>query len=62
MELWPHMAAAKTLAQNELPRSKLTRYQKIAMRIYLKGVTPECFHRGSVTVSSKGNKGRAKGL
>jgi hypothetical protein len=31
----------------ELPRSKLTGYQNIAMRIYLKGVTPECFNRGS---------------
>ena len=34
-------------AVNELPRSKLTRYQNIAMRIYPKGVTPECFNRGS---------------
>jgi hypothetical protein len=33
--------------QNELPRSKLTEYQNIAMRIYPKGVTPECFNRGS---------------
>jgi four helix bundle protein len=32
---------------NELPRSKLTGYQNIAMRIYPKGVTPECFNRGS---------------
>ncbi len=30
----------------ELPRSKLTGYQKIAMRIYSKSVTPECFNRG----------------
>jgi len=26
-------------------RSKLTGYQNIAMRIYPKGVTPECFNR-----------------
>jgi hypothetical protein len=32
---------------NEPPRSKLTGYQNIAMRIYPKGVTPECFNRGS---------------
>jgi hypothetical protein len=34
-------------SMNELPRSKLTGYQNIAMRIYSKGVTPECFNRGS---------------
>src|SRR6266481_4639208 len=32
---------------NELPRSKLTGCQNIAMRIDPKGVTPECFNRGS---------------
>jgi hypothetical protein len=31
----------------ELPRSKLTGYKNIAMRIYPKGVTPKCFNRGS---------------
>jgi hypothetical protein len=31
----------------ELPRSKLTGYQNITMRIYLKSVTPECFNRAS---------------
>lgn len=35
----------------ELPRSKLTGDQNIAMRIYPKAVTPECFNRGPVTVS-----------
>ena len=34
----------------ELPRSKLTGYQKIAMRIYPKGVTPKCFNRGSTVL------------
>gem|GEM_PF-3855755 len=33
-------------SRNELPRSKLTGYQNIAMRIYPKGFTPECFNRG----------------
>jgi hypothetical protein len=33
--------------RNELPRSKLTGYQNTAMRIYPKGVTPECFNRAS---------------
>ena len=32
---------------NELHRSKLTGYQNLAMRIYPKGVTPECFNRGA---------------
>jgi hypothetical protein len=32
---------------NELPRSKLTGYQNPAMRMFPKGVTPECFYRGS---------------
>ena len=32
---------------DELPRSKLTGYQNTAMRIYPKGVTPECFNQGS---------------
>ena len=31
----------------EVHRSKLSGYQNIAMRIYPKGVTPECFNRGS---------------
>jgi hypothetical protein len=31
----------------ELPRSKLTGYQDIAPSMYPKGVTPECFNRGS---------------
>ena len=34
----------------ELPRSKLRGYQNIAMRIYPKGVTPECFNRGSTVL------------
>ena len=33
--------------RNELPRSKLTGYQNPAMRIWPKGVTPECLNRGS---------------
>jgi len=32
---------------NELPRSKLTGYQRTLMRSYPKGVTPERFYRGS---------------
>jgi len=35
----------------ELPRSKLTGYPRIAMRIYPKSVTPECLNRGPVPVS-----------
>ena len=37
---------------NELPRSKLTGYQNKSMRIYLKGVTPECFNRGSTMLTT----------
>jgi hypothetical protein len=37
---------------NELPRSKLTGYQDIATRIYPKGVTPECFNRGSTMLTT----------
>jgi hypothetical protein len=37
---------------NELPRSKLMGYQNIAMRIYPKGVTPECFNRGSTMLTT----------
>ncbi len=32
---------------NELPRSKLTGYQNIAVKFYPNGVTPERFNRGS---------------
>jgi hypothetical protein len=38
-------------AVNEVHRSKLTGYQNIVMKIYTKGVTPECFNRGPVPVS-----------
>jgi hypothetical protein len=34
-------------AVNEVHRSKLTGYQNIVMKIYTKGVTPECFNRGA---------------
>src|SRR5216117_3241326 len=37
--------------RNEQPRNKLTAYQKIAMRIYPKGVTLECFNRGSTALA-----------
>ena len=37
---------------NELPRSKLTGCQNIAMRIDPKGVTPECFNRGSTVLTT----------
>jgi hypothetical protein len=32
---------------NEPPTQQATGYQNMAMRIYPKGVTPECFNRGS---------------
>jgi hypothetical protein len=35
-----------------ISRSKLTGYQNIAMRIYPKGVTPECFNRGSTVLAT----------
>ena len=47
----------------ELLRSKLTGYQNIAMRIYFKAVTPECFYRGSSSslawISAEGSRYRA---
>ena len=36
----------------ELPRTKLTGYQNKSMRIYPKGVTPECFNRGSTMLTT----------
>ena len=36
----------------EQPRSKLMRYQNIAMGIYPKGVTPECLNRGSTMLTT----------
>src|SRR6266436_6291157 len=37
---------------NKLPRSKLTGCQNISMRIDPKGVTPECFNRGSTVLTT----------
>ena len=37
---------------NELPLSKLTGYRDIATRICPKGVTPECFNRGSTMLTT----------
>jgi hypothetical protein len=36
----------------ELPRSKLTGYQNIAIIICPKGVTPECLNRGSTMLTT----------
>jgi hypothetical protein len=36
----------------ELPRSKLTGYQNTAVRIYPKGVNPECLTRGSTVLTT----------
>ena len=55
MSRWSGLAGGESRVQRrcfdllliKLPRSKLTGYQNTEMRIYPKGVTPECFNRGS---------------